>query len=198
MLTLRGSKELLRSLTHLCHPFICFSMAGNWLLGQDAFCDTLTGDASAGRGGDQLPWTRSQTPSSLKTQAAAQNIPLFAFWQGTASKALSEGERNNVWQWPVSYPTRAAVPQPDARPVPGVSGLRSPVPTYTVPRGKAAVSPSATLRHLCHHLQRSAHVLAKQRTSAEQPPHPGTGAWRPKPGTAGICSSFFFSVNCLQ
>lgn len=35
MLTLRGSKELLRSPTHLCHTFICFSMAGNWLLGQD-------------------------------------------------------------------------------------------------------------------------------------------------------------------
>lgn len=88
MFTLQGREVLLHSLTCLCSPLVCFSVSGNCILRQDVFCDTLTVDASAALGGDQLSWTHSQIPSPLKTQAAGHNDLLFSFWQATALKAL--------------------------------------------------------------------------------------------------------------
>lgn len=192
MVTL-GGEVLLHALTHLCNTFICFSMDGNWVLGQDAFHDALTGDVSAGHGGNQPSWTHSWTPSSLKTQVAVQNILLFSFWQWTAPKA-SPGGRNNVWQCHVSYPTaRAKVPQPGAHPIPHVSSLGSPAPTSRVPRGKAAVSPCTKLRHLCH-LQWPACTLAKKEFSRAA----STSRHLPLVPKYKHCRNLLFSVNCLK
>lgn len=128
--------------------------------------------------GDQLSWAHSQTPRSLKTPSAAQNI-LPVSWWGTATKALPQGGRNTVWQWRVSYPT-----QHGAHPVPHASRPGSPAPTLTVPRGKAAPSPCPT-RGLLRHW----------RVSTERPPCPGTCAWCRKTGAAGICSSLLNKLS---
>lgn len=198
LITLEGREVLLHSLTCLCSPLLCFSMSGIWVHSQDVFCDTLTVDASAALGGDQLSWTHSQMPSSLKTQAAAHRNLLFSFSQAAASKALLKVGENNAWWWCVSHPTaRTAVPQPSSS---CLCLLQAGLPalTYMVHRGNAAVSPCATLRHLCHCFKWPVYVLDKKRISTEQPPHPGTCTWCLKMGTAGICSSLFFSINCLR